>query len=78
MATAEKKETMDDTRKKLREIYSFTAEKEETVQKTETKEVTGENGKKETLSITKDVTEAVPYRIILKQPSRRQMEEQLY
>ena len=34
MATAEKKETMDDTRKKLREIYSFTAEKEETVQKT--------------------------------------------
>lgn len=75
MATAEKKETMDDTRKKLREIYSFTAEKEETVQKTETKEVTGENGKKETLSITKDVTEAVPYRIILKQPNRRQIEE---
>ena len=75
MATAEKKETMDDTRKKLREIYSFTAEKEETVQKTETKEGTGENGKKETLSITKDVTEAVPYRIILKQPNRRQIEE---
>ena len=28
-AVAEKTETMDDTRKKLREIYSFTFEKEE-------------------------------------------------
>ena len=28
--------TMDDTRKKLREIYSFTFEKEEKVKRTET------------------------------------------
>ena len=75
MATAEKTKTMDETRKRLREIYSFTAEKEETVQQTETKEVAGKDGKKETVSITKDVVEKVPYRIILKQPNRRQIEE---
>ena len=75
MATAEKTQTMDDTRKKLREIYSFTAEKEETVKRTETKEVTGKDGEKETVSITKDVVEAVPYRVILKQPNRRQIED---
>ena len=76
MATAEKTNTIDQTRAKLKEIYSFTAEKEEEFEKTETKEVTNqETGKKEKVSVTKTVKEAVPYRIILKQPSRRQMEE---
>ena len=75
-ATEEKIETMDDTRKRLREIYSFTFEKEEKTKKTETNEVTNpETGEKEQVSVTKEVSEKVPYRIIMKQPTRRQIEE---
>jgi hypothetical protein len=72
----EKTETMDDTRKKLREIYSFTVEKEEKVKKTETKKVKNPDTKKmEEVSITREVTEGVPYRVILKEPTRRQIED---
>ena len=75
-ATEEKIETMDDTEKRLREIYSFTFEKEEKTKKTETNEVTNpETGEKEQVSVTKEVSEKVPYRIIMKQPTRRQIEE---
>ena len=68
--------TMDDTRKKLKEIYSFVFEKEEKVKRTETSEVTNpETGEKEEVSVTKEVADKVPYRIIMKQPTRRQIEE---
>ena len=75
-ATLEKTPTMDDTRKKLREIYSFTFEKKEKVKQTETKKVKNqETGEEEEVSITKEVEDAVPYRVIMKQPTRRQIEE---
>ena len=45
-AVAEKTETMDDTRKKLREIYSFTFEKEEKVKRTETQSLKIQKQKK--------------------------------
>lgn len=68
--------TMDDTRKKLKEIYSFTFEKEEKVKRTETKVVKNqENGEDEEVSVTKEVVEGTPYRLIMKQPTRRQIEE---
>ena len=68
--------TMDDTRKKLREIYSFTFEKEEKVKRTETSKVKNEEtGEEEEVSVTKEVTDKVPYRIVMKQPTRRQIEE---
>ena len=72
MADATTTETMDDTRKKLREIYSFTFEKEEKVKRTETKKVTNpETQEEEEVSVTKEVVDQVPYRIIMKQPTRR-------
>jgi hypothetical protein len=68
--------TMDDTRKKLREIYSFTFEKEEKVKRTETSNVQNpETGETEEVSVTKEVTDKVPYRVVMKQPTRRQIEE---
>jgi hypothetical protein len=68
--------TMDDTRKKLREIYSFTFEKEEKVKRTETNSVANAStGEQEEVSITKEVSEKIPYRIVMKQPTRRQIEE---
>jgi len=76
MADATTTETMDDTRKKLREIYSFTFEKEEKVKRTETKKVTNpETQEEEEVSVTKEVVDQVAYRIIMKQPTRRQIEE---
>ena len=67
--------TMDDTRKKLREIYSFTFEKEEKVKRTETSMVKNPETGEEEVSVTKEVTDKVPYRIVMKQPTRRQIEE---
>ena len=67
---------MDDTRKKLREIYSFTFEKEEKVKRTETQSLENPETKEmEEVSVTKEVTEEVPYRVIMKQPTRRQIED---
>jgi hypothetical protein len=75
-AVAEKTKTMDDTRKKLREIYSFTFEKEEKVKRTETQSLENPETKEmEEVSVTKEVTEEVPYRVIMKQPTRRQIED---
>lgn len=74
--TIEKTPTMDDTRKKLREIYSFTFEKKDKIKKTETKLIKNEEtGEEEEVSITKEVEDTVPYRLIMKQPTRRQIEE---
>lgn len=74
--TLDKTPTMDDTRKKMREIYSFTFEKEEKVKKTDTKKVENpETGEEEEISVTKEVVDQVPYRIIMKQPTRRQIED---
>lgn len=68
--------TMDDTRKKMREIYSFTFEKEEKVKRTETQTVKNpETGEDEEVSITKEVNQDIPYRVIMKQPTRREIEE---
>jgi hypothetical protein len=75
-ATEKQTETMDDTRKKLREIYSFTFEKEEKTKKTETSKIKNEEtGEEEEVSVTKEVLEAVPHRVVMKQPTRRQIEE---
>ena len=69
-------ETMNDTRKKMREIYSFVFEKEHKSKHTETKKVKNEEtGAEEEVSVTKDVSEQVPYRLVMKQPTRRQIEE---
>jgi hypothetical protein len=76
METKEKTETMDDTRKKLKEIYSFTVEKTEKVKQTKTKKVKNpETQELEEVSVTKEVSEDIPYRVILKMPTRRDIEE---
>ena len=67
---------INETRKKMREIYSFTFEKQEKIKKTETSKVKNEKtGEDEEVSVTKEVSEAIPYRLIMKQPTRRQIEE---
>jgi len=69
-------QTMDGTRKRLKEIYSFTFEKNEKVKRTETKKNKNEEtGEEEEVSVTKEVSEAIPYRLVMKQPNRRQIEE---
>jgi hypothetical protein len=68
--------TMEETRKRLKEIYSFTFEKEEKIKKTETNVIKNqETGEEEEISVTKEVVDKVPYRVIMKQPTRRQIEE---
>ena len=60
---------------KLREVYSFTVDKVEKVKVTETEERKNEDGTTEEVEVTKEVEEPVPYRVIIKQPNRREMEE---
>lgn len=68
--------TITETRKKMREIYSFTFDKKEKVKKTETSVVKNEEtGEDQEVSVTKEVVEETPYRLIMKQPTRRQIEE---
>jgi hypothetical protein len=68
--------TITETRKKMREIYSFTFNKKEKVKKTETSVVKNEEtGEDQEVSVTKEVIEETPYRLIMKQPTRRQIEE---
>ena len=67
-----KKEEKTDS---IREIYSFTVEQTEKVKVTELEERENEDGTKEKVEITKEIDQAVPYRVILKQPNRREMEE---
>ena len=60
----------------MREIYSFTFDKKEKVKKTETSVVKNEEtGEDQEVSVTKEVIEETPYRLIMKQPTRRQIEE---
>lgn len=74
--TLEQTPTMNDTRKKLREIYSFTFEKKEKIKKTEKKKITNpETEKEEEFTVTKEVEENIPYRLVMKQPTRRQIED---
>ena len=60
----------------MKEIYSFTVELEKKssidVEKTIVDEKTG---KKEKVKVAKEVTEKEPYRIILREPNRRMIEE---
>lgn len=59
---------------KLKEVYSFTVEQTEKVKVTEKELRKTEEGEEE-VEVTKEVDQAVPYRIIIKQPNRREMEE---
>jgi len=60
----------------MKEIYSFTVSKEEEVTKEQVrKKKNKETGKTEEHSVSVSTQEQVPYRIVLKQPSRRQIEE---
>jgi hypothetical protein len=54
----------------MKELYSFTVNLEKEVEKTETKE---EDGK--TITVTQKVKEEVPIKLIIKQPSRKNMED---
>lgn len=65
-----------DTKKEQKTIYSFLVEKEEEVEQTETKKVKNEDtGKTEEVKETRKVKESIPYRVIIRQPGRREMEE---
>ena len=57
--------------KKRKHIYAFTVNKQEEVEQEDTKKT--EDG--EEVVVKKKVEEAVPYRVIIKKPSRRQIEE---
>lgn len=61
---------------KLREVYSFTVEhtEKQKVSETETRK-NEETGEEEQVEVTKEVEASVPYRIIIKQPNRKEMEE---
>ena len=54
----------------MKELFSFNITVNKEVEKTETKE---ENG--QTITVTQKVKEDVPVRIIIKQPSRKNMED---
>ena len=54
----------------MKELYSFTVNLEKEVEKTETKE---EDGK--TITVTQKVKEEVPIKLIIKQPSRKNIED---
>lgn len=59
-----------------KEIYSFSTEVKQTKEISETKtEVNKETGKSEKVTVSKTVEVPTRYRIIIKQPNRRQMEE---
>lgn len=60
----------------MKEIYAFTASKEEEVEKEESKKRKNkDSGKMENVTVTTTVNEAVPHRVILWEPTRRQIEE---
>lgn len=54
----------------MKELFSYTVKVNKEIEKTETKE---ENGQK--ITVTQKVKEEVPVRIIIKQPSRRNLED---
>ena len=60
----------------MKEIYSFTVSQEEEVNKEKIrKKKNKDTGKMEEHSVSVTTQEEVPYRIILKQPTRRQIED---
>ena len=60
----------------MKELYSFSVETEQEVEKTEKKKQKNkESGKMEEISVTKTVKEMVPVKIIIKEPNRREIEE---
>ena len=60
----------------MKEIYSFTVSQEEEVNKEKIrKKKNKETGKMEEHSVSVTTQEDVPYRIVLKQPTRRQIED---
>jgi hypothetical protein len=60
----------------MKEIYSFVVSKSEEVEKEEEKKRKNKDTKKmETVKVTSTVTEDVPYRISILEPSRRQTED---
>tara|TARA_Y100000310_G_scaffold292935_1_gene322112 strand:+ start:2420 stop:3190 length:771 start_codon:yes stop_codon:yes gene_type:complete len=60
----------------MKEIYSFTVELEKKSSKDVEKVIVDEKtGKKEKVKIVKEVVEQEPYRIILREPNRRMIEE---
>jgi len=60
----------------MKEIYSFNIDVEKNVEKTiEKKQKNKETGEQETVTVKKTVKEQVPYRIVIKEPNRRQLEE---
>ena len=69
------KEKQEDSLQKIREVYSFSVEQTEKVKVTETEERKNEQGESEQVEVTKEIDESVPYRVIIKQPNRREMEE---
>lgn len=69
------KQKEEDSPLKMREVYSFTAERTEKVKVTEVEEREKEDGTKEEVEVSKEVEQSVPYRIIIKSPNRREMEE---
>lgn len=59
-----------------KEIYSFSTEVQQTKEVSETKtEINKDTGEPEKVTVSKTIEVPTRYRIILKQPSRRQMEE---
>lgn len=68
---AEEEKSLD----KIKEVYSFTVEQTEKVKVTEQETRKNEDGSEEEVEVTKEIDQAVPYRIIIKQPNRREMEE---
>src|SRR6056300_1465489 len=60
----------------MKEIYSYNVELEkETKEVTKKKQKNKETGEMEEISVEKMVKKEIPIKIILKEPSRRQMEE---
>lgn len=71
----EKQKDKEEVSDKVREIYSFTVETKEKVKTTEVEERKNDKGEVEKVEVTKEIEAEVPYRIVLKQPNRREMEE---
>jgi hypothetical protein len=74
-AMEEVTEGVDSPVSKVKEVYSFNVERIEKVKISETEERTNEGGETEQVEVTKEVEQPVPYRVIIRQPNRREMEE---
>jgi hypothetical protein len=69
-------EDTKEKKSKIKTIYTFLVDREEEVEQTETKKVKNkETGKMEDVKETRVIKESIPYRVIIRQPGRREMEE---